>query len=529
MRKVLLAAAVMTACSQAESQPTTLPPPPIGDMIIGSRFIEQVIAHVAARLRSLSSDGTSISEQDLLDERALEQAQRRASEVSQILTNDIDGDGVVTRGEAERVAMRRGWRRDDDRDDGGQRAVDNVMKADGNGDGRIEITEMIAYANAKGGDRAYSREEPISGLLSAEPSGDKRLTLAEAETLVRQAFAVIDTNSDGRIGNDEAQAYRAATEPQRRAQREAQQAERTARNCSWPGLPKGAIVSAVAAYDGAGLSNIALNGQDRSTAAATIVIERGETPFFLLITSSQSVVWSLEGAVDRLLGVAIATRESGQASGVTGVDKQKVQFLAPGSCVPSPTGDWNDARVKRALDRMLKQAGATTAQVTAAYEVYEASVPRGVALAAPPAGIARPAGADERIWRELVRFSPGGVAEFDPAAVVSTGKVERYDVMPQEAGLLQLAREGVLARGKEGFPQTYDVLKPMRRYPAELAGSHLVVFVQPADFPLPAGDISHSCLHSRETGALLAGNSVCDELGGNKKIITTPEGDVIIP
>ena len=66
---------------------------------------------------------------------------------------------------------------------------------------------------------------------------------------------------------------------------------------------------------------------------------------------------------------------------------------------------------------------------------------------------------------ELRRFSPGGVIEIDPAKVVSPVPVASYDVLPQQAGLLQLMRSGALTQNRGGEFLIYRKI----RYPAGLA------------------------------------------------------------
>lgn len=49
------------------------------------------------------------------------------------------------------------------------------------------------------------------------------------------------------------------------------------------------------------------------------------------------------------------------------------------------------------------------------------------------------------------------------------------------------------------------IVKPIKRFPAGLNGSHAVVFVLAKGVPMPAGSPGHSCVISEETGAA-AGN-----------------------
>jgi hypothetical protein len=92
----------------------------------------------------------------------------------------------------------------------------------------------------------------------------------------------------------------------------------------------------------------------------------------------------------------------------------------------------------------------------------------------------------------LRRFNPGDIANIDPKQVIASGAAERHQILPQEAGLLQLLQDGSLEASGKG----YLARKPFTRYPAGLAGAHSVTFVFPEAIQLPAGAIRayRSCL-----------------------------------
>jgi hypothetical protein len=100
---------------------------------------------------------------------------------------------------------------------------------------------------------------------------------------------------------------------------------------------------------------------------------------------------------------------------------------------------------------------------------------------------------------EFRRFSPGGVIEIDPRRVVASMPVERYEVLPQQAGLLQLVKQGKLAENGRGE----FLIKEKIRFPAELHGAHSVKFLLLRGVPLPDGSPGHSQVISEETGERL--------------------------
>ncbi|HEY0300639.1 MAG TPA: hypothetical protein VGC36_04875, partial [Rhizomicrobium sp.] len=97
---------------------------------------------------------------------------------------------------------------------------------------------------------------------------------------------------------------------------------------------------------------------------------------------------------------------------------------------------------------------------------------------------------------DLQRFSPGGVVAIDPAAVVSPAVAEPYEVLPQQAGLIQLVQKGAITRNRSGE----YLIREKIRFPAGLAGAHSVKFLLLRDVPEPDGDPAHCEVVSEATG-----------------------------
>jgi len=80
--------------------------------------------------------------------------------------------------------------------------------------------------------------------------------------------------------------------------------------------------------------------------------------------------------------------------------------------------------------------------------------------------------------------------------VVSTARVLDYDVLPQQAGLAQLAGAGDLERLSDGF----KIVRPIPRFPAGLNGAHSTAFLIAQGVPVPRGDPGHSTVLMESTG-----------------------------
>ncbi|EPH41340.1 EF-hand domain-containing protein [Streptomyces aurantiacus] len=130
---------------------------------------------------------------------------------------DADGDGVISADEyfarAERVAAATGRTKDDPLVIAARTAGERAWAAmDADGDGGVTFEEYEAWAGADAFDTVC---EPVLGGLFdlADTDKDGALDLAEFTTLrtalgnpagnIKAAFAVLDTDGDGRISRDE--------------------------------------------------------------------------------------------------------------------------------------------------------------------------------------------------------------------------------------------------------------------------------------------------------------------------------------
>ena len=96
----------------------------------------------------------------------------------------------------------------------------------------------------------------------------------------------------------------------------------------------------------------------------------------------------------------------------------------------------------------------------------------------------------------MYRFSPGGVTEIDPKTVVGSVPAASYEVLPQQAGLVQLLASGDLKQNSVGE----YIVRQKIRFPAGLYGAHSVTFLVMKGTPYPDGDPGHSCVIVEESG-----------------------------
>jgi hypothetical protein len=293
--------------------------------------------------------------------------------------------------------------------------------------------------------------------------------------------------------------------------------------CAMPPASEPAKVVLLGANVSDALSTTTIESQDIVVGTTSIKIEPGREPLYLVASSLSPIIWRVSGAVDRLerlvltgnaTGYNFSPQEERPSVGVTGVPAEKVTFLGRMDCMRSFSEVPSLASV-RATAVVTREAGKAPAIVAADSQAAEFSVPSGRIRANPIADgpqIVVDRGADRPIVRggkaviiengragtlerDLFTYHPGGVFDIDPNGVIASRPVERYVVMPRQAGLLQLLRSGALKQNSAG-----DLLITRKiRLPAGLYGEHAASFILLRDVPEPDGNLGHSRLVAEET------------------------------
>lgn len=266
--------------------------------------------------------------------------------------------------------------------------------------------------------------------------------------------------------------------------------------CGVPRPALGQRVVLVGAYEGDGMSTVAVGGQDIETSVAYVDIEPGTEPLFIVLTSYSSMIWIFRGQTQRVAHVALMARsENNQTPPVGAVGLRRERVSVHPACYQyfSSVNDRQAHVTRDALARALDRP------VDTLVGMYS-----GTAIALPSGALTEtryernavaPNGYDDRLWREALRFTPAGLIEINPASVVGA-RAERYTVYPNQFGLAQLVRSGHLAY--EGG-ETFRMVRAIPRYPAELNGAHSVVFIRPGNIPEPPGSPGHSCVLNEGT------------------------------
>lgn len=243
-------------------------------------------------------------------------------------------------------------------------------------------------------------------------------------------------------------------------------------------------------YEGDAISSTTIAGQDEVTYTGRVVIEEGDTPLYVILSSYGVMIWRFEGAVSRVNRVVLL---GWGARGVTGVAAERVSDRTGLSLNYFDSVESTEAAtVRDAVERAL---GRSVDVMAGSYEIGTVSFPSATVTQSPmPPFGSLPSYTTAYILGLF--FNPGGVVDIAPDDVVSATPAVPYEVLPEGFGLAQLIATGGL-EARDGY---FYIARAIPRFPAGLYGAHLVTFVLGQGVPMPAGSPGHSCVVSEETG-----------------------------
>lgn len=536
MNRIAAALISMTALTGI-AQAAPISPPDVdrlspGEIWIMSQILERgdrlqtreaAYEHLRRYFESLDIDGDGFltlgdNEFQLL----MQKARLRASAIGNMLVNDLDGDGYITREEAVRVARANSAQSvakdsqatrpsPEARDAKVAAQVEELMKADRDGDGRISTDEARAMVVEKGGDRPVSITSPAltQRLLTLDGDGDGRLSSAEFEAAANRILTALDADGDGVISTDERTAVLAPLKERERVQKEAearqneQDRQRAAMaTCGLPAAAADEDVALYGTYHGGALSDTAIGPRDIRFSVGRITIEPGASPLYLVLTSYDPMIWQFGGAVDRLRRVVVAPMMGGATplGATVGVNPKVVVYPTRTDCLGGYY-DGNETRGVLVARRVEWATGKRPAVLGFQYMTVHLSAPSmSHSMKAAYFGAVRPEGtpASGPVWREFLEYSPGGLIRVDPAKLDANHPTHRLAVLPQAAGIAQLIEEGLLepvTGNLEGgrMPNAFRIIGKMT-FPYGLNGAHSTRFILKRGVPMPDGDPGHSCV-----------------------------------
>ena len=289
-----LALGALLVSMPAAAQTNDAPPEVqlFGKWMRGGITFETLMKSVDRDFANLGTGGDAITAGDVAVHERMLDATYRARRAVEIMQKDIDGDGYVTEDEVRNSLAYAGrqsfFGRDIDITARQDHAVEQVMQADTDGDKRVgwaEASAMPGLDTPQGRAQAKSVEklaDSIRQALLLDSDNDGRVTLREYEAAADALFRTVDTDSSGKITEDEARAFKErAKEPVAAVSHEAAEAAAKKREevkretltrgeaaeaeaCGMPVASAEAEVIVLGAYGPEALSSVAIGTQDKT-------------------------------------------------------------------------------------------------------------------------------------------------------------------------------------------------------------------------------------------------------------------------
>lgn len=541
---LLMLAAEANAQQIPESKATGWALARIGKYARSTGDPEQIKQMLLQFFRSVDLDGGGVTEGDFLLQGRLRAAKSRGDVISSMARLDLDGDGAVSRTEIEiklrpqasKPMLADGVMFEPTPEQVRQRLeklVGDMLRLDGDGDGIIVFGELLADAMKRyplPTGPVPDSQRPVPSYLDED--GDGVVALEEFAAIVERAIEYLDHDGDGNLSPEERNSASAQAQEfsrneavekreQRKAQLLAEQARKLVESCGLPKAPADIRVLLLVAYEGQALSTVGIGGDDEEVHVIDVRVEAGDNPLFVVATSGSSVIWRFSGALDRVVRLVADSfqraKDGSPRTGVTGLPADRIHFPAARDCTPDyesmKKAGMNNPKTK-VLAGLI---GHDIDDIVFSYDAALVSLPGGAVdeKFEYPDRVELPKGTPgEPLWREMLRFNPGGLVRIEPGAVVSALPVKPFKVLPQQAGLAQLLDDGALKpQGKHNLIEVEELKKAYEQkdyvpqytttpaafviqrkitYPAGLYGAHKATFILPPGVPEPEGTAGHS-------------------------------------
>ncbi len=410
---------------------------------------EMIVATMMDEFAREDVDGKpGISDADRLLAADVEIAAKRANALRTLHQNDLDSDGVVTRGELVTVGRVQNAKKAQRHQPNGsvvmtaeQRetlVLDFVARSlakDRDGDDSLTAEEVVAGLNE---DQIRTRYRTEGGLVKAiwDVNADGVITESEMRQSLDRLLGLIDSNGDGIIDPEEAAPIRKAMIAAKVRADDPSRGKRVA--CSLPQVPNSAEVIVLQGESGTAVTNLGFVGpRDQIVRMTDVAVPEGGRDLYLLVSMRKPALVRLSGPgeerVKAVVGVAAPVAVTGGKASLANTPCHRgflgIRIIEPGG-VEKEFGKALGRDDVRALvaDRLGRvDLGTWTNDPVARL-----------------AGDATPMmeGDGQVIVDRFLSYDPGGFQMPDPNRVQSTVPVKSRALPPLEIGLIVLASEG---------------------------------------------------------------------------------------
>ncbi len=519
---------------------------------------EDFMAQVMRFLRSNGGEAQVLTQDGLAQMKQAALIRARREQLSRFVRYDRNLDAQVTFEEVEATFSEEQRDRPIDPRLDQRRVKEQILRRqedrlkpfrelDTNKDQVLSYQEMGTLSPQKERDATDRQTSQYQQYLELDPNTDGQLTPQELEKQALAVFALYDKNGDGYVSAEEQETYVKVMKMYGLSDLTSDS------SCTLEPVSKDLTLLGIGMHQGLALSTVTAAGQEQETVAVNVNVQDDKTPFYLVVSSYYPVIWRFTGHTDAIKHIAVssmhqnANQKSG--SGVTGIRKDRVTFLSA-QCFPYLR---DGSRIMSAYGKIRVLMGRFPDAVRIGENSRDIAISQGdVSFSALPTGepdssvepasgageqpsggssgsddpverwnklhqqrvkvsgwsaesknpykISTPKGYDAELWGIFIKHYPAGIAEIDAAEVVSDMPAERYQVLPQMAGLVKLVAEGALVKISK---REFLIVRDIPRFPAGLNGGHSAKFVVASGVKVPEGSPGHSCVMMEETGEVV--------------------------
>ncbi|WP_447970520.1 hypothetical protein [Nitrospira sp. M1] len=475
-------------------------PKPLRKALRRNSFLEQYIYLQLSFIRQKSQSKHYLSEEDLVELEKEMIAKARKRQLARMVKYDQNLDRQVTVDEVRSSMIKQQPSLEKPRNaEKLQKRLKAILRADHDQDGVLSYEEMSTLSPNEVKRIKQNSSKLYQEFLSLDPNHDGKLTVIELDTLARRAFSTVDKDGNAAISSEELEAFTEAVK----------YVFDVPAFCKLPQTGKGQQLRSIGIYKGSAISSVTAAGQDQVTTTVTVTVGDDVDSTYLVLTSFSPVIWQLSGNVNAISHVALHNNYPDKteklSSGITGIARNKVSFLSS-RCMPnhrqakSKETVLANSAIKQMIGRIpdLTEGHSQVGNITLSSDHAEFSSTRhAMSILKKPL----PDGFHPELWSSFLKNYSGGVTAIDPQTVVADSNVEKYEVLPQQAGLAKLAYDGLITPGS----RTVKILKNIPRFPAGLHGGHSVHFLIADGVEVPKGDPGHGCVRLEATGRVVSG------------------------
>jgi hypothetical protein len=217
---------------------------------------------------------------------------------------------------------------------------------------------------------------------------------------------------------------------------------------------------AASVYQGDTLTNVQLGDQTGETTMVRIAVASGAKPITVLLQSSQPVIFSFEGAVQRVARAIIVPGYRDRVA-VAGLPAAQIDILKLARC-PAQTIPFDEVNVRHRDEILLTLFGRQPDRIATHYSPNSIALPDLQPGSSPTSGPERTVETESE--KNLLHYFRGGFRIVDPKSLVSRAEVLTPETYPDAAGLIQLERAGAIRPARREEIDSFVELSHQHRF-----------------------------------------------------------------